>query len=202
MRGFGPRGATPRGALPAKLVQQIKAGRSIACLALSSLIIPEQQTSEGVLVRSTAAVWHEIVRHLGNDWSVAFRIPWDKWEEIVAGAFKEAKYDEVTLTPRSGDHGRDVIAVKQGVGCVRILGSVKAYRPDHLVSYDDVRALAGVLATDLKASKGIIATTSDFPTNIYKEPSIAPLLHTRLELMPGEQLLRWLTTLQQASGND
>src|ERR1700674_1689501 len=29
----------------------------------------------------------------------------ERWEEIVAGAFKKAGYDEVTLTPRSGDHG-------------------------------------------------------------------------------------------------
>jgi restriction system protein len=40
-------------------------------------------------------------------------------EEIVAGAFKRARYDEVTLPPRSGDFGRDVIAVKHGVGCVK-----------------------------------------------------------------------------------
>ncbi|WP_370137360.1 hypothetical protein [Bradyrhizobium sp. USDA 313] len=34
----------------------------------------------------------------------------------------------MTLTPRSGDHGRDVIAVRSGVGCIKIIGSVKAYK--------------------------------------------------------------------------
>src|SRR5215472_7722472 len=40
--------------------------------------------------------------------AVAYQIPPEKWEEIVAGAFKKAQYDEVTLTPRSGDRGRDI----------------------------------------------------------------------------------------------
>jgi hypothetical protein len=35
----------------------------------------------------------------------------------------------VTLTPRSGDHGRDVIAIKKALGFVRIIDQVKAYKP-------------------------------------------------------------------------
>jgi hypothetical protein len=97
-------------------------------LAVSSLIVPEQRTHEGILVQSTSLMWLRIVQALGKDWSVAYQIPYGKWEEIVAGAFKEAGYDEVTLTPRSGDYGRDVIARRKGVGCVKVLGSVKAYK--------------------------------------------------------------------------
>jgi restriction system protein len=54
----------------------------------------------------------------------------------------------VTLTPRSGDYGRDVIAVKRGLGFIRVIDRVKAYKPDHLVTADDVRALMGVLQGD------------------------------------------------------
>jgi len=114
-------------------------------LSVFSIIIPERTTTEGILVRSTSQVWNEIVQTLGNDWTVAYQIPPDKWEEIVAGAFNKAKYDEVTLTPRSGDHGRDVIAIKHGIGCVKIIGSVKRYAPGNLVDYNDIRALLGVL---------------------------------------------------------
>ena len=116
-----------------------------ATLSVFSIIIPERTTTEGILVRSTSQVWNEIVQTLGNDWTVAYQIPPDKWEEIVAGAFNKAKYDEVTLTPRSGDHGRDVIAIKHGIGCVKIIGSVKRYAPGNLVDYNDIRALLGVL---------------------------------------------------------
>src|SRR4030095_8830636 len=54
---------------------------------------------------TTSLVWNKIVEALGNDWTVAYQIPSEKWEEIIAGAFKKANYDEVTLTPRSRDHG-------------------------------------------------------------------------------------------------
>jgi len=47
------------------------------------------------------------------------------WEEIIAGAYKKAGFDEVTLTPRSGDLGRDVIAIKKGLGSVRVIDQVK-----------------------------------------------------------------------------
>ena len=104
-----------------------------------------------------------------------------------------------TLTPRSGDHGRDVIAVKASIGCVKIIDSVKAYGPKHLVSYDSVRGLLGVLSGELNASKGIITTTSDFPPNIMTDPFISPFVPNRLELMNGEALRKWLTDLSKAS---
>jgi restriction system protein len=53
----------------------------------------------------------------------------------------------------------------------------------------------GVVAADPKASKGIITTTSDFAPRIRTDPSIAPFLPTRLELMNGEELQKWLIDL-------
>ena len=55
----------------------------------------------------------------------------EKWEEMIAGAYSRAGFDEVILTPRSGDYGRDVIAIRKGIGCIKIIGSVKAYKPGH-----------------------------------------------------------------------
>ncbi|WP_439375522.1 restriction endonuclease [Bradyrhizobium sp. DASA03120] len=76
------------------------------------------------------------------------------WEEIIAGAFVKAGFDEVVLTPRSGDHGRDVIAIKNGIGSIKVLDSVKAYKPGNLVTKEEVHALMGVVALDPNASKG------------------------------------------------
>lgn len=166
-------------------------------LTVTSLIIPEGKTPSGLFVKSTSAVWNSIAKALGTDWSIAFQIPPERWEEIVAGAFKNDGYDEVTLTPRSRDHGRDVIAIKRGLGCVKVLGSVKAYAPGHLVSYDAVRALIGVVAMEQDASKGIITTTSDFPPLIETDPLIAPLLPTRIELVNGVKLQEWLKGLSK-----
>jgi hypothetical protein len=67
-----------------------------------------------------------------------------------------------------------------------------------LVSYDDVRALLGVMSGERDVSKGIITTTSDFPPNIEKDPYIAPFLPTRLELMNSVRLQNWLAEIQNS----
>jgi restriction system protein len=180
-------------------VPPLSALASTASITISSLIIPERKTTEGILVRSTSAIWLEIVQKLGSDWNLAFQLTADQWEELIAGAFHKDGYHEVTKTTRSGDHGRDVIAIKHGFGCVKILGSVKAYKPDHLVEYDAVRALVGVVTADQKASKGIITTTSDFPPLLENDPGITPFLPTRLELVNGKRLQQWLKELSKKS---
>jgi restriction system protein len=89
-----------------------------------------------------------LVRNLGRTSDrpqIAFQISPRKWEEIIAGAYKKAGFDEVILT-RSGDLGRDVIAVKKGIGTIRVVDQVKAYKPGHLVTVNDVR---GAIARDV-----------------------------------------------------
>jgi restriction system protein len=175
--------------------KNLSGSTDVVALVVSGLIIPEGKTEHGTLVKSYGNVWLEIVRLLGIDWSTAFQIPYDKWEELIAGAFKKDGYDEVTLTLRSGDYGRDVIAIRKGVGCVKVIGSVKAYSPRHLVRHDDVRALLGVMSGEQDTSKGILTTTSDFAPTIATDPFIKPFVPTRLELLNGEALQKWLIEL-------
>ena len=195
MLGFGPLGSYPLGSLPDDI--DVRYAQQKLSLTVSSLIIPDRVVAEGVLVRSAAAVWLEIARTLSKDWTAAFQLTSRQWEELIAGAFTKENY-EVTLTPRSGDGGRDLIAVRHGIGCVKILGSVKANAPHVTVSYDDVRAIAGVVLGDPKASKGIITTTSGFPPKIQEDPTVRMLSPTRLELIDGLQLQGWLTKLSSA----
>jgi restriction system protein len=167
----------------------------LAGLLTQAIIIPGDRTSEGTLITAVAVPWMEIVKMLHEDPSLAFKIdPW-KWEEIIAGAYKRAGFEEVTLTPRSGDHGRDVIAVKRGMGCVRFIDSVKRYGPDRSVPADDVRALLGVLLTDHNATKGILTTTSNFAPMIACDPFIKPHIPFRLELVDGQELNKRLWDL-------
>ncbi|MCG6881695.1 MAG: restriction endonuclease [Deltaproteobacteria bacterium] len=149
-------------------------------LLLQTSIIPGPKTSEGRLIEAVAIPWFEIIFRIKDDPSIAYQIPSERWEEIIAGACKRAGFDEVTLTPRSGDLGRDVIAVKKGIGHVRIIDQVKAYKPGHLVKANDVRALMGVLHGD-GASKGFLTTTSDFAPRIKEDPLITPFIPARLE---------------------
>jgi restriction system protein len=165
-----------------------------AALLLSAVIVPGDRTSEGQLVEAVTVPWFEIISLLTRDPSLAFQIGPRKWEEIIAGAYKTAGFEEVTLTPRSGDLGRDVIAVKRGIGTVRIIDQVKAYKPGHLVAANDVRALLGVLEGD-KASKGFLTTTSDFAPRLADDILLRPFMPARLELVNGRALLARLKEL-------
>jgi restriction system protein len=161
---------------------------------MQAVIVPGARTNEGKLIEAVALPWFKIIALLKDDPNLAFQISPEKWEEIVAGAYHKAGFDEVTLTPRSGDYGRDVIAVKRGIGRVRIIDQVKAFRPSHLVTANDVRGLMGVLHLD-GASKGFITTTSDFAPGIMKDPLIAPFMPARLELVNGSALMARLEEL-------
>jgi restriction system protein len=168
--------------------------QSVASLLLQTVIVPGQKTPEGCLIEAVAVPWFEIIAAIGRDPNTVFQISPRKWEEIIAGAYSKAGFDEVILTPRSGDLGRDVIATKKGLGTIRVIDQVKAYGPGYLVTADDVRALLGVLPGD-GASKGFVTTTSDFAPRLREDPLISFHVPARLELINGEVLLKRLKEL-------
>jgi restriction system protein len=120
-----------------------------------------------------------------------------KFEEFIAGAYRQTGWDEVTLTPASGDKGRDVIATKNGLCSIRVLDQAKAYAPGHLVTHNDVRAMLGVLSADQNASKGIVTTTSDFEPRVWSGDEFSRFRPYRLELKNGQQLLKWLSDISK-----
>lgn len=165
----------------------------LASFLLQSVVTLGDKTDEGRLIEAVAPAWFEIAKLIRADPSAMHQIDPRKWEEMVAGWYTLYGFDEVTLTPRSGDLGRDVIAVKRGVLSVRILDQVKAYSPGQVVPANDVRALYGVLAADRSASKGLVTTTSDFAPGVHTE--FASMIPTRLELVNGTELNRRLIEL-------
>lgn len=185
--GVGPIGVgrfadeLPAAALPAVLTQAI--------------VERGPKNADGSFITAVAPAWYAIIGIIERDPQALFQIPPAKWEEIIAGAYERAGFT-VTLTPRSGDFGRDVIAEKSGWGSVRFIDQVKAYKPGHLVTAEEVRALVGVLHADRKASKGLVTTTSDFAPRVSSDPSIAPFMPTRLELVNGNALWERLAQLK------
>ena len=166
-------------------------------IVLKAVLEFHGQSSEGLLVKAVAVPWFEILEVLRKDPDAAYQIDPRKWEEIIAGAYERAGFDEVILTPRSGDKGRDVVATKNGVGSIRIFDQVKAYKPGHLVTADDVRAMLGVITGAQNVSKGVITTTSTFAPLVAEDPYIKPNIPHRLELKPREILLPWLESLSE-----
>jgi restriction system protein len=156
-------------------------------------------TSDGRLIIGVSVAWFEIIEQLQKDPDFLYQIPPRKLEELIAGAYERAGFPEVILTPRSGDLGRDVIAIKPGFCSIRIIDQVKAYRPGHTVSADEVRALYGVLSADQNTSKGLVTTTSDFAPRITEDRLLKPLMPHRLELKNGQRLLEWLRQISPSS---
>ncbi len=91
-------------------------------LLLQAVIIPGDKTAEGQFVEAVALPWFEIIELIRRSPESIYEIDWRKWEEIIAAAYKQQGF-EVTLTPRSNDKGRDVIATSKGLGSVRFFGS-------------------------------------------------------------------------------
>jgi len=164
-------------------------------LLLSSVITLLGGVPDGQLIEVVRPAWDAIAVVLARDPSERFRIPDRKWEELIAASYDVAGY-KVTLTPRSGDGGRDVIAVKHDYACVRIIDQVKAFGDGKRVSADDVRALLGVLHADPKASKGLVTTTAEFAPGIATEQAIQQYVPTRLQLVNGEQLIERFAKLR------
>jgi restriction system protein len=154
---------------------------------------------DGQLVRALAFPWLEILNLFKRDPEAIYQISPRVWEQIIAGSYDRAGFDEVILTPRSGDHGRDVIATKHGFCSVRIFDQVKAFTPGHVVSADEVRALIGVVSLP-NVTKGIVTTTSTFAPRIMEDPTVNAYVPNRLELRDRAQLLPFLETLRVTSG--
>lgn len=172
---------------------------SIPTLLLQAVVLPGDRTSEGQLIEDVTLPWFRIVEIIEKEPDAIEEIGWREWEEIVAGAYREEGYD-VTLTPRSGDHGRDIIATSRGAGSIKILDQVKAYKPGHVVTASEVREMLGTLTAEPDASKGIVTTTSEFAPGVETDTGIAPFLPHRLELKPREALIKWLASIAEQRG--
>src|SRR5262245_14145556 len=128
--GTGPYGAGPYGGAAENEAPRIL----VPPILLQAILDVGDHTREGVLVRAVAFPWIEIVEMMLKDPNCMCDLDARQWEELVAGAWKRAGADEVILTPRSGDGGRDVIATFTGAGRVRLFDQVKRYKPGHLVT--------------------------------------------------------------------
>ncbi|MDP2406997.1 MAG: restriction endonuclease [Hydrogenophaga sp.] len=159
------------------------------------LVEPISNAPEGSHIKLIAPAWEALHAALSRNPDALFHLSSRQLEELVAASYDQAGFDEVILTPRSGDFGRDVIASKGGWGSIRIIDQVKAFSRGHLVDANDVRALLGVLQSDRGATKGIVTTTSDFAPRIVTDPFIAPFLPFRLELVNGGDLRNRILSL-------
>ena len=75
--------------------------------SLKALLEFGDGVAEGLTVRAVALPWFLILDMIERDPAATYQIDPRRWEEIIAGAYEREGFDEVILTPRSGDNGRD-----------------------------------------------------------------------------------------------
>lgn len=163
-------------------------------LIVQSLIIPGDKTKTGTLVKGVSRLWFEIMQRIRENPDSIHDIDCWKWEEFLAGAYKQDGWEVVTLTPKRGDNGIDVIAERTGLGQLRflLLDQMKAYNPDHRVGPDEIREMKGALMDYPEATKALITTTADFtPGALEASKTFFP----RLELRARDELLAWLASI-------
>ena len=160
-------------------------------LIFQSVVTPLGATNDGEIIRVAMFPWKAILDEIDRNRDFLYKLDWRQLEELVAASYDVAGFDEVTLTPRSGDDGRDVIAVKHGLYRVRFFDQVKKYSLGHSVGPDDIREMLGVLYSESNTSKGFVTTTSDFAPSIATNPKIRQFIPHRLELRNGEKLADW-----------
>ncbi len=134
----------------------------------TELVIFGEKTPEGRIVRAPKVTWFEISNYLEADpyFRFEFCVESVKLEHFLAGAHCLEGYESVTLTPRSADRGRDVIAERSAE---RLLHEAKAYSATTSVDAEKVRALYGVLNLDAHATQAVITTTSEFAPSVKDE---------------------------------
>ena len=161
-------------------------------LLVQAIVEPIGATVDGSIIQPIAPVWRGLIRLLAENPEALRTLNARQLEELVAASYDEEGFEEVILTPRSGDHGRDVIAVKRGLYTVRIVDQVKHFAPHHRVTANDVRALAFVALADERATHGFVTTTSSFAPGIESDPFLSKYLGGRLELVEVAHLMRRL----------
>lgn len=147
-----------------------------------------QKGDDGLIIESVGIAWDVLLRAIERDPDFLYTFDSRKLEELVAARYDRAGW-KVTLTPRSADGGRDVIAVHHGFR-MRIFDEVKCYAPGTHIDAGIVRALYGVIALDANVSKGVITTTADFAPGIEKE--FSSVMPWRLNLRDGSGLAKWM----------
>lgn len=166
---------------------------SAPILSFGTIVRLEKGVDDGSIITMINPIYKRILQEISRNPDFIYQIDPRKWEEMIAASYDHEGFDEVILTHRSGDLGRDVIAIKKGFGSLKFVEQVKAYKPTHIVTADEVRALLGVLQAEHDATKAIFTTTSSFAPRLKDDRLIKPFLPYRLELVDKEGLIERLT---------
>lgn len=152
------------------------------------LIFESGAVSSPDLIRTVAVVNDELIAHLARHPERMRELTPRRFEELVAELLKCQGF-EPTLTPRTRDGGRDILAARSDrLGTLLYLVECKRYAPENKVGVETVRSIYGVVQSE-RASKGVIVTTSSFTKQAL---AFASPLMFQLSLRDFDALRQWL----------
>lgn len=140
---------------------------SIDAIDPEELAINEDEKSSLIIVdRLPLRLLSEILRNPAEVRNITPR----QFEEFIAKLLSELGFNDVILTPRSGDGGKDVIASHSVQGIpITFYFECKKYAEGNKIQLDTMRSLLGTVAHDSsKVNKGILVTTSTFTKGCKK----------------------------------
>lgn len=147
------------------------------------------------LVRTVTAVNDELIRYLAKHPELLYELHPRRFEELVAELLRDQGF-EPTLTPRTRDGGRDILAARSdALGSLLYLVECKRYAPKNKVGVEVVRAIHGVTNAE-RATKGVIVTTSSFSKDAI---AFASPLKYGIGLYDFEALKSWLNRYNLAA---
>lgn len=135
----------------------------------------------------------QLIKLIQEDSSYIYRISTREFEEIIAEIFRDQGY-QVTLTKRTRDGGKDIIAIhKNFLGletCYFI--ECKRHALDSKVDVGIVREVYGVHSTRNGPNKSIIAATSTFTPDAIKFVNYDLRSRWDMDLKDINDILQWI----------
>jgi HJR/Mrr/RecB family endonuclease len=106
----------------------------------------------------------EIHRRIARDQNELFNLSSRQFEEYIADLLRNMEFEDIILTPSSGDGGRDLIATKRHKNIPLIFAfECKRYAPKRGIGPQIMRALLGTVKGRYTAANvGVLVTTSYF----------------------------------------
>lgn len=131
----------------------------------------------------------ELLKRLARQPADLYRLSPRDFEKVIAELFRDKGW-KVELTKQTRDGGSDIIAVRSDMGAhIQMLIEAKRYGPDKTIGVGIVRQLYAVRQLR-HASKAILATTSHFSPDVFRE--FASVIPWELELSDYNEILKWL----------
>jgi restriction system protein len=135
-------------------------------------------------------VAEELLIKLREEPELLYEIDPRKFEEVIAELMSRIGFQDVRLTPKTKDRGRDVIAKFQvPTGLLHVIAECKRLAPGNPVGLAIVERFLFTIE-DERAAFGMIATTSYFSRGARAK---AKEYEARIHLAEFEQLSVWLS---------